>query len=505
MNILVNIKNNHIFFIALITVAGLAIRLYYSSYNIPLSLDGLLYFWYATDTSALGHLPQGYTFPNNLWPLFVSPFFYMLKSNNFLDFMYLQRLLSISISVITVIPVYFLCRHFFDKQYAIIGVILFVFEPRIVQNSTLGLTEPLSILFGTSTLALFFSKKMKYVYSSFATLALFSLTRYEGLLLIIPITVMYFARFGRNKHTAKRYLLAIAIFVLVITPITYSRIQITGRDGLTSHILAGANVASSEITSNDHTTKKFSITNGLVTFVKLIGWSTVPMFILFIPFGIYAIFKNRNFLNYSVVFAGITLLIPAVYAYSRNIEEIRYLFIVFPLFSLISLYMIKAVLDRSRWKKPIIIALMVGVILSSGLFLNWKINNEHELEAVKIAKEVAKRTSVINDYHPESVYLRTVGFEDQQDFAGKREIIHNKIKVLFAEKFSSLKEFLDYAKEQKLEFLLVDDQRSRPAFLKDILENESKYPFLTKEYDSGEHGFKYRVKIFRINYEMMSE
>ncbi|NDB47535.1 MAG: hypothetical protein EB163_09765, partial [Nitrososphaeria archaeon] len=229
MNILVNIKNNHIFFIALITVAGLAIRLYYSSYNIPLSLDGLLYFWYATDTSALGHLPQGYTFPNNLWPLFVSPFFYMLKSNNFLDFMYLQRLLSISISVITVIPVYFLCRHFFDKQYAIIGVILFVFEPRIVQNSTLGLTEPLSILFGTSTLALFFSKKMKYVYSSFATLALFSLTRYEGLLLIIPITVMYFARFGRNKHTAKRYLLAIAIFVLVITPITYSRIQITGR------------------------------------------------------------------------------------------------------------------------------------------------------------------------------------------------------------------------------------------------------------------------------------
>ncbi|NDF30250.1 MAG: hypothetical protein EB150_08680 [Nitrososphaeria archaeon] len=504
MNILVNIKNNHIFFIALITVAGLAIRLYYSSYNIPLSLDGLLYFWYATDTSALGHLPQGYTFPNNLWPLFVSPFFYMLKSNNFLDYMYLQRLLSISISIITIVPVYFLCRHFFDKQYAIIGVVLFVFEPRIIQNSMLGLTEPLSILFGTSTLALFFSKKMKYVYSSFATLALFALTRYEGLLLLIPITIMYFVRFGRNRHTAKRYILAITIFVLVITPITYSRIQITGRDGLTSHIFAGANVASSEIIS-DHATKKFSITNGLVTFGKLIGWSTVPIFILFVPFGVYTIFRNRNFLNYSIILSGIALLIPSVYAYSRNIEEIRYLFIVFPLFSLISLYMIKAVLDRSRWKKPIIIALMVGVILSSGLFLNWKINNEHELEAVKIAKEVAKRTSVINDYHPESVYLRTVGFEDQQDFAGKREIIHNKIKVLFAEKFSSLKEFLDYAKEQKLEFLLVDDQRSRPAFLKDILENESKYPFLTKEYDSGEHGFKYRVKIFRINYEMMSE
>ncbi|NDB91079.1 MAG: hypothetical protein EB166_09815, partial [Thaumarchaeota archaeon] len=193
------------------------------------------------------------------------------------------------------------------------------------------------------------------------------------------------------------------------------------------------------------------------------------------------------------------------YAYSRNIEEIRYLFIVFPLFSLISLFTVKAVLDKSKWKTPIIVVLIFGIVLSSVLFLNWKTDNEHELEAVKIAEEVAKRTSLINDYHPESVYLRTVGFEDQQEFAGKRELIHNKIKVLYAEKFSSLKEFLDYAKEQKLEFLLVDDQKSRPAFLKDILENESKYPFLIKEYDSSEQGFKYHVKIFRINYESMRE
>jgi len=154
---------------------------------------------------------------------------------------------------------------------------------------------------------------------------------------------------------------------------------------------------------------------------------------------------------------------------------------------------------------PVIAVLIVGIILSSTLFVNWKNNNEHELEAVKIAEEVAKRTSLINDYHPESVYLRTVGFTDYQDFRGKHEIIHNKIKVLYAEKFGSLKEFLAYAKEQKLEFLIADDERSRSGFIKDVLYHEEKYPFLTKEYDSSQDGLKYHVKIFRINYDLIEQ
>jgi len=491
-------------YLVIIGICGIIIRLIYLPYDVPLSLDGLMYFWYISDMNNLGHLPHGYTFPNNLWPIVISPFFYMLQSNIFLDLMYLQRVLSIIISVGTIIPLYFLCRKFFDKNYALIGVILFVFEPRIVQNSTLGLTEPLFIFLGTSTLVLFYSNKTRYICLSFAILALFCLTRYEGLLLLIPITVMYFVRFGKSKQSIIKYLLMLGVFILVITPITYLRIETTGRDGLTSHVLAGAVVASSETINNDQATKKFSIINGIINFGKFFSWSTVPNFILFIPFGIYTILRKRNFMNYSIIFVGIVFLIPALYAYSRNIEEIRYLFIIFPLFSIISLFTIKTVLDRSKRKNLIVLVLMCGIVLSSTLFLNWKTDNKHELEAVKIAEEVAKRTSIINDYHPESVYLRTVGFLDYEDFAGKRETIHSKIKVLFAERFDSLKNFLDYAKKQKLEFLLVDDQESRPEFLKDVFEHEEKYPFLIKEYDSSEYGFKYHVKIFRINYELIT-
>jgi hypothetical protein len=487
-----------------IAIGALVIRLYYLPYNIPISLDGLLYFWYATDTSSLGHLPQGYTFPNNLWPLFLSPFFYAIKSD-FLNLMFLQRLLSVLISIATIIPLYFFCKRFFDRNYALIGVILFIFEPRIVQNSTLGLTEPLFILLGITTLVLFFSSKTSYQCFSFATLALFSLTRYEGLLLLVPITVIYFIRFGKKRDSIFRYLLMLTIFILVITPIAYLRIETTGKDGLTSHVLSGAEVASDNIIKTDETVKKFSVFNGIIIFGKMIGWSTIPIFLLFIPFGLYKVFTYRNVMNYSIIFIGLVFLVPAAYAYSRNIEEVKYLFIIFPFFSLISLFTIRALIEKTKQRNYIVFILICGIIFSSVLFLNWKTDYEHEIEAVKIAEEVAKRTSVINDYHPESVYLRTVGFSDHQDFAGKREIIHNKIKILFAERFDSLKSFLDYAKQEKLGFLLVDEQKSRPEFLRDIFENENRYPFLIKEYDSKEHEFKYHVKIFRINYESLNE
>ncbi|MBM2820050.1 MAG: hypothetical protein HW410_1732, partial [Nitrosarchaeum sp.] len=63
-----------------------------------------------------------------------------------MDYMALQRILSVVISSLTAIPIYFLCRKFFDERLALLGSLIFVFEPRIIQNSTFGITDPLYIL-----------------------------------------------------------------------------------------------------------------------------------------------------------------------------------------------------------------------------------------------------------------------------------------------------------------------------------------------------------------------
>ena len=65
----------------------------------------------------------------------------------------------------------------------------------------------------------------------------------------------------------------------------------------------------------------------------------------------------------------------------------------------------------------------------------------------------------------------------------------------------SITVFLDSARNEGLEYLLVDNNPKRPEFMKDIRENELKYPYLEKIYDSRDDGFTYHVKIFKINYE----
>ena len=129
----IEISNKNIIFILLtVGIIGLAIRLHYTPFDIPITLDGLIYFWYALDMSILGKFPEGYNFPNNGWPTFLSLFFYLLPSNNFLDYMVLQRIVAEIISTVTIIPMYFLCRKFFGKFYSMIGSSLFILEPRLI-------------------------------------------------------------------------------------------------------------------------------------------------------------------------------------------------------------------------------------------------------------------------------------------------------------------------------------------------------------------------------------
>ena len=66
--------------------------------------------------------------------------------------------------------------------------------------------------------------------------------------------------------------------------------------------------------------------------------------------------------------------------------------------------------------------------------------------------------------------------------------------------YTSLNEFVEFGREQGLTHIAVDNNPNRPEFLKNVFKNEE-IPYLTKIYDSTEHGYQYHVKIFSINYE----
>jgi len=503
------ITKNSLLLLSILGVFGFLIRFYYFPFGLPITHDGLDYFWYAVDVSILGTFPTNYTFPNNGWSSFLSIFFYFLHSENIQDYMDLQRWLTVTISVLAIIPVYLLCTRFFEKKYAIIGASFFIFDPRIIQHSLLGLTEIPFILLCATALFLFLSKYNRSIYASFGVLALFALVRYEGLLLLLPFSVLYFARFKFKKKTILKYLFAIMIFLLILLPMAYIRMETIGKDGLISQVAAGPQYYQRVAELSDASQNKIFdfIFTGSLNLVKYLGWSSIPIFIFFLPVGIFMIFKNINHKKSTLILTMIFLLIPAFYAYSRNIQDTKYLYVLYPIFCVLSLYTVKTIEIKFKKWNMLSTVIIIGTICGSLVFLNFKsLDYEHEREALSLAYIINAKTDVVNHYYPEEQYLVHTEFTNLGKFPVLSSTIPVQRKIISEENFDSIEEYIVFGIEKKgLTHLVLDGSNARPQVLNDIFYNEEKYPYLTKIYDSLEHGYKYHMKIFKIDYQLFGK
>ena len=518
-----DIRSKYIIILSVICGVSLAIRLFYFPFDIPITLDGVDYFSYAMELSRTGSFPHYQNFSNNGWPSFLSIFFSLYKSGNLLDYMQIQRYLSVAVSVITILPIYLLCRRFFSRQYAILGAVFFAFDPRLITNSLLGLTDTFFVLLGITSFYLFLSKNIKAVYASFGLVALAALVRYEGLLLIIPFSVMFFVRFRHEKETVAKYFIAFAIFLLILLPMAYIRVQTTGSDGLTSQLMGGSDFVSKyviqgipedddPVPGTDYQNKASIFASIAITnLMKYVAWVNIPILMFFVPVGLFLIAKNRSIKIpdhriSTMILISLFVLIPAFYAYGRGIQETRYLFLIFPLFYLISIYAVKKVSMRIWIKKVFFMIIIVGVVLASIGFLEYKkIDYEHEREAFLVAKEIVKVATGINNYS-ENKYIKPAELEQNWPSLPQSKLGHvalDIVKIPISDQ-ESLEQFIADSKPKGLTHLVVDDSKDNPAFLMDIITNNKRYDYLTKVYDSEQYGMNYDVRIYKIDYERFS-
>ena len=487
-------SKNTIICLGIIGLVSFLIRFFYFPDGIPITLDGALYFWYANDLSITGTFPVNVAIANNGWPTFLSIFFYFFNSENFLDYMMLQRYVTIIISVATIIPVFILCRKFCGNKLSLIGALLFAFQPRIIENSLSGLSEPLFILLELVCLVLFLQNNFKFKYVSFAILALACIIRYEGIVLLIPLSVLFLVVNREYKKNVSRYFLAISIFLLVLLPMAFVRMNTIGYDGIASHSIAAVSTIGQDST----------IYLGIISLIESTGLSVFPIFFALLPLGFFGFFKNRNFDKYTVLLFLIFMLMPIIYASSRGITEPRYLLVLFPIFSLISIYTIKEITKKFNNSKLISIVFIIAILVLSVVYLDYNKNDyDYELDIYHVGLEVSKRTSVINDYHPEVKYVHNK--IDVASHLGTFPVpsseIKQKIKLIETHEYDSLNEFIDYGKNEGLMHIVTDENENRQQFLRDVFYNEKKFPYLTKIYDSSEQGYDYHLKIFRIDYE----
>ena len=410
---------------------------------------------------------------------------------------------------------FILCRKFCGYGLSLLGTVFFVFQPRIIENSLLGITEPLFIFLELSCLVLFLQNNWKLKYLSFGFLALACLVRYEAIVLILPLSFLFLFKNRRDKIIIPRFLIALSIFLLVLLPMLFVRMDTMGYDGIFSHSVSAVEAYSSGA----------NIIHGSETALSLIkstALAVFPIFFIFLPLGIFGFFKNRNFDKYVILLFLVFLSLPFIYISVREISEPRYLLPLFPILSLFSIYTVKEIARKFNKTKLVSIIIGITVLSLSVVYLDYnKIDYEYERDAYHIGLEVSKITSIINDYHPEIKYVHNK--IDVASHLGTFPVLSSEIKqkVKLIRTFDyaacvrdkalesgcrqydypSLNEFIDYGKNEGLTHIIADENENRPQFLKDVFKNEEKVPYLTKIYDSVEQGYDYHLKVFQIDYE----
>jgi len=387
-----------LFFLIIIIIVGFIIRINYLPDNIPLTLDAFRYFLLGTDISILGNLPVDYNSTNNGWPLFLSVIFQTFRSENYLDYMTLQRMCSIIFSLLSVIPMYFLAKKFFRQEIAMVGACFFLFSPYIIENSLLGITDSLFIFLIVSFLSLFFSDKKTSIIGSFFVLGISSLVRYESLLLIIPTTIIFLAKYRSNISFRKFYWVGLALFFLAIIPMALWKIQMGMDDGLASSLLGGAYVVINENSINSETIDRFDIVRGIINLPKYIGASLLPICFIFVPYSIISLLRKENKNFRYLVLMSVFALIPALYAYSRGFEEIRYVFVALPILIIASLFLIEKIILRFGKQNVVAGGLIALIIVSSIIYLDFREPDyDYENEVIEVAKFVSGLSGRIND------------------------------------------------------------------------------------------------------------
>lgn len=474
---------------------GLGIRFFYFPYDLPLVIDGMDNFTYATAINYYGHLPTEWSPPNIGWPMFLSFWFSIINLDNSLQYMQLQRIISVVLSSLIVIPVYFLCKKFFDEKISLVGAALFAFDPRIILNSLLGITEPLFILLGISSLVFFLRYQNRGIILSFILASFCAIVRSEGIFLFFTLTILFFIRYRISKEIFKTYLPSIMVFFIILSPVMIYKIEVTGYDGMFQRAAYGTG----QILSNSSQEGTNDIIKGLELFIKYTGWIMIPSFLVFLPFGTIQFFRERTKeTNFIIIFLVMSSL-PILYAYIVEAQDTRYLYFLYPIFCLVSLFAVRIYLTKCSKKNFMVTLIIIGILVGSIAFYEYKkVDYEKETELNEIAKIAAKTASGLNFHPSETRYIRAAELPVKWPFLFHDET--HKIKTIPTTNNKNLESFITNSRNE-LTHLIVDDNPKLPEFLRDVYYNENKYRYLSKVFDSSEMGFKHKVKIFKIDFQ----
>ena len=484
------------------------------------------------------------------WSIFISPFYLLTDSTDLLDYLNITRILSIAISTVTIIPMYILARRFFDEKYSLMASCLFAFEPHLNYNSVLGLSEPLFIL-GVVLASIFILQKNHnwYFYLSFLLAGIVWWVRFNGLIMVMILSIVFFVVYKPSSKNFLKYLVCIGLFLIIVSPILIQRYDQFGDPlyfALSDNHFIGDAYSNYAVNTKDieYSASDYIQDNGVISFVERFGLTGLhimaldmfkmlfPYLIFLLPFGV--LFSIRSFAQDKDYIKSIWILLlvnlgSLIMVFSIW-GDMRFMYHVFPFIIIISTIVIQRVVKHglstfqfSEKQKNFFLVGVISIVIISASMLTLRMNESDELldqERIEFSKLLTQKfngkisaggdvlrlltyTQLQDSPHlfkefKTSTYDFSIG-RDSDLFASENML--ERI-LLYAK---SLDELIEIGKEYDLKYIAINKEQPKNdwfGYLTNLYDEGEKYPFLTKVLDTKEIGFKkFKVKVFEINYD----
>jgi len=540
-------KKKIAFFLGIIIMISLVFKFYFVDFSVPLIFDSFTFILNAIAYSNgdFAVIPK----QNPGWPLIVSPFFLLVDSNDFLDYSNTISVIGVGIATFTIIPMYLLGRKFFNEKYSLVAASLFAFEPHLNRWSALGFAEPLYILIMIGSFYFILNNNTKFVYLSFALAGLLWWARLNGVVMLIVISIIFFINFRKSPKLIKKYLICIIIFFLVVSPILVQR-YIQYEDPFYYYTAQnlffdedyetygfGGIEPSGNLTAFNYIQEKgldkfidkfvltgfYKISEGLVKI-------NFPYLIILIPFGILfslrAFDQDKKYVRANWVLILITigsLVLP--YAV---VPEKRFLFPLYPFLILFCVIPIQRITEyglntfsfSNKQKKIFLVIVLVIILVLAMIFtLRYEkpdvIEVQEKMELSRILEDKLSGrimgSAYTLEYHnivvieePPGIFKTVKINRDREPYQGFPYNVGNV--EPWATRGKSMEELILFAEQDKAKYLAINEKKTSPKFLEDVYQNEAKYQYLTRIYDSENLGFKkFKVIVFEIDFEKFHE
>ena len=541
-------KKNIAIFLIIIIISSLGFKLLTVDFSIPFLHDDLHYSLRAIAHSSGDFAQSPKKTPG--WPLFISPFYLLISSENFLDYHNVVRVLNLLISSITIFAVYLLGRKFFNEKYSLVMASLYAFEPHLNFISSNGYAEPLYHL--TTIVAFYFilnDKKPKNTIIAFSLAAVAWWIRLNGFVVFLAMIIITILNYRKKpKLVTSRISIGVIFFLLIVSPMFIQRFEQYG-DPLyfywNEKIFAGdiRTITSENVDQSDFPTMSEYISkNGFGTFltnfifkgifneIDQIYRISFPYLIILLPIGILFSFRpfdqNKKFVLNNWIFILATL-IPMIIAFSV-VSERRFLYYLFPFLIIFATLPIQRLIEYglstfSFSDKQKNLSLLIIIAIVMGLSLNFTLTQfgipdlEEENEKLLVSEFVINNLDgklFEAGYTVEyDTYLKAAANGAFKDFKLNRSPIP-KIDIPYNGTYSvtsitgnTIEEIIRNGESFNLRYIAVNE-KGNPFFLplNELYKNEKDFPYLIKIFDSDERKFnKFKVKIFEIDYEKFHE